>query len=265
MAKDQYLAGKLAVITGAGKPNGIGAAAAYALAEHGANIVIHYGKSSAAAETVKKIETLGVKAVAISVDQESETFGQDLIQATLKDFNTETIDIIINNAPDMIQGVLMIVSNREPARFTRILNQSPSRISIGCFEPMSVGHFIGAGCHPISCFARRSHRKHRQHHRSERLSSWQRVFRDQGTIALGWGEQLGPKRIVVNTVVPGPIKTDMVFPEDHPMTQKFRFEYHINRNGTPMEVAETILFLASPMAAYVTGQQVCVDGGLIYP
>jgi NAD(P)-dependent dehydrogenase (short-subunit alcohol dehydrogenase family) len=82
MAKDQYLAGKLAIVTGAGKPNGIGAATAYALAEHGANVssydgviaietdreqwqvVIHYGKSSvAAAETVKKIETLGVKAV----------------------------------------------------------------------------------------------------------------------------------------------------------------------------------------------------------
>jgi NAD(P)-dependent dehydrogenase (short-subunit alcohol dehydrogenase family) len=38
MAKDQYLAGKLAIVTGAGKPNGIGAAAAYALAEHGANV-----------------------------------------------------------------------------------------------------------------------------------------------------------------------------------------------------------------------------------
>ena len=139
MAKDQYLAGKLAIVTGAGKPNGIGAAAAYALAEHGADvsswgdgvgkcwtkadfekIVIHYGRSSAAAaETVKKIEAIGVKAVwtphhfeiscqfnwsdcslqvAIPVDQESETFGQDLIQATLKAFNTETIDIIVNNA-----------------------------------------------------------------------------------------------------------------------------------------------------------------------
>ena len=144
--------------------------------------MIHYGKSSvAAAETVKKIEALGVKAVwtphhfiiscqfdqliwlslqvAISADQESDTFGQDLVQETLKAFNTETIDIIVNNA---VSGFLKLdmdlagephvarydavgthdsVSNREPACATRMLNQSPSRILIGCFEPMSVARF----------------------------------------------------------------------------------------------------------------------------
>ena len=85
-----------------------------------------------------------------------------------------------------------------------------------------------------------------------------------GTIALGWAEQLGPKGITVNTVVPGPIETDKILPEDHPMVQRFRSEQYIKRNGTTTEVAETILFLASPMASYVTGQQLCVDGGLVY-
>ena len=84
------------------------------------------------------------------------------------------------------------------------------------------------------------------------------------TIALGWGEQLGPKGITVNTVVPGPIETDMVLPEDHPLVQKFRSEQYIKRNGTTAEVAEAILFLASPMASFITGQQICVDGGLLY-
>ncbi|KFY48089.1 hypothetical protein V495_01631 [Pseudogymnoascus sp. VKM F-4514 (FW-929)] len=99
MANDQYLAGKLAIVTGASKANGIGAATAYSLASHGANIVIHYGKNgAAAAETVKRIESLGVKAVAISVDQQSKTFGTDLIEATLEAFNTKIVDIIINNA-----------------------------------------------------------------------------------------------------------------------------------------------------------------------
>jgi len=256
MAKDQYLAGKLAIVTGAGKPNGIGAAAAYALAEHGANIVIHYGKSSvAAAETVKKIETLGVKAVAISVDQESETFGQDLIQATLKAFNTQTIDIIINNAavgafyPDIesipikdfdwmfrtnVRGPLLLVQ----AAIPYLASPGGRIVNIGTILARS-GSLLG--------------------------NEYSATKAALGTIALGWGEQLGPKGITVNTVVPGPIETDNIFPEDHPATQKFRSEQHIKRNGTPMEVAETILFLASPMAAYVTGQQVYVDGGLIYP
>ncbi|KAN0075090.1 hypothetical protein V8E54_007701 [Elaphomyces granulatus] len=218
MAKDQYLAGKLAVITGAGKLNGIGAAAAYALAEHGANIVIHYGKSSAAA----------AETVAISVDQESETFGQDLIQATLKAFNTETIDIklLITHTHDRFQqGTGTFYPDIESINdwmfrtnvcgpLLLVQAAIPYLASLG-------GRIVNIG----SIIARSG------------LSSWQR------------------------SVAPGPIETDMAFPED----PKFRSEQHIKRNGTSMEVAETILFLASPMAAYVTGQQVYVDGGLIYP
>lgn len=85
------------------------------------------------------------------------------------------------------------------------------------------------------------------------------------SMSLGWAEELGPKGITVNVVAPGPIATDLVAPESHPLMQKFRVEQYIKRNGTAEEVAEVIGFFASPMASFVTGQNINVDGGLIYP
>ncbi|OCT50972.1 short-chain dehydrogenase/reductase SDR [Cladophialophora carrionii] len=95
----QYLRGKTAIVTGAGKPNGIGAASAVALAGQGANVLIHYNSSAGPAEAVvSKIKGLGVQAAAVKADASSADFGKTLVDAALKSFNTKTIDIIVNNA-----------------------------------------------------------------------------------------------------------------------------------------------------------------------
>ena len=80
----------------------------------------------------------------------------------------------------------------------------------------------------------------------------------------GWAEEFGAKGITVNVVSFGPIETDLVLPEEHPLVPKFRTNQFVKRNGTTKEAAQAIAFLASPDSGYITGQVINVDGGMSF-
>ncbi|KAL7905802.1 hypothetical protein GGI35DRAFT_459398 [Trichoderma velutinum] len=247
--------GKLAIITGASKLNGIGYATASILAKGGADIAIHYNSNKAAAEEVlAKIKELGVQAIAVQSNAGSITFGDDIVNATVAAFPGRKIDIIINNAGH--------------ATFQESTSKAPIEEFDALFHPNVRGphlliraalpHLASPGGRIVNIGTVVSRTG------TQFASLYSASKAALNTLTLAWAEELGEKGITVNVVSPGPIATDYAAPEDHELTAKFRAQQYTKRNGTAEEVANAIVFAVSPGASFMTGQVLGIDGGLSY-
>ena len=101
------LQGKIAIVTGSGRENGIGAAIAIALARNGCSVTINYisdASSTRAEEVVAKIKTLGARAVAVQADVSIPKDATELVNRTLSAFGASQIDILGKNAKRQLQG-----------------------------------------------------------------------------------------------------------------------------------------------------------------
>ncbi|KAK5399394.1 hypothetical protein LTR20_008572 [Exophiala xenobiotica] len=251
----QYLKGKIAIVTGAGKPNGIGAASAIALAEQGADVAIHYNSSAGPAEeVVAKLKGLGVRAVAIKADAGAADFGKVLVDGTLKAFGTQSIDIIVNNAGTAVvnpEGIASVgVEDWDTVFHVNV--RGPFMLIQAALPYMKAG---GRIINVSSVIARLG---------SFMLPVYGASKGALTAMTIAMSEELGPKGITINTVAPGPMGTDLSM-EGTPIGARLRNNQHIKREGTAKEVADTVLFMASPSASYITGQLIGVDGGISFP
>jgi NAD(P)-dependent dehydrogenase (short-subunit alcohol dehydrogenase family) len=217
--------------------------------------LIHYNSSAGPAEqVVNKIKGLGVQAVAVKADASSAEFGKTLVNAALKAFNTDTIDIIVNNAGHAapnFEGIKSVGFDEWDPTF-QINVRGPFVLIQAALPYMKEGgRIINVGS-IIS-----------------RLGSWMLPVYSAAKGALtsmtvAISEELGAKGITANVVSPGPIATDLSM-KGSPIAARLENNQHIKREGTPKEVGETILFMASPAASYITGQVIHVDGGIAFP
>ena len=243
------LTGKTAVVTGGSR--GIGRAICLKLAGQGANIVLNYaGNAAAAEETRAACEALGVRALAVQGDVADPAACNALLDTAIEALGQ--VDILVCNAGITRDNLLMRMSDEE---FQKVIDTNLK----GTF------HCMRAVIRPMM-------KKRRG--RIISISSVVGLMGNAGQInyaaskagVIGMtrslAREVASRGITVNAVAPGFIRTDMTDVLSDAVKEGILHSIPLGKLGEAEDVANTVLFLASDEAAYITGQVLSVDGGM---
>ncbi len=246
----KLLQDKNVIITGASR--GIGMGIAKIFANHGANVAFTYSSSEAPALALQEeLTALGVKAKAYKSNAASFDAAEELVKAVLEDFGG--IDVLINNAGITKDNLLMRMGEddfdsvieinlKSVFNMTKAVQRTFLKQRKGSIINMSsvVGVKGNAG-------------------QTNYAASKAGMIGFTKSVAL----ELGSRNIRCNAIAPGFIETEMTDKLDEKTVQGWRDGIPLKRGGTPEDVANACLFLASDLSAYVTGQVLNVDGGML--
>ncbi|MCD6468916.1 MAG: SDR family oxidoreductase [Thermoplasmata archaeon] len=240
------LKGKNAIVTGASR--GIGKVTAKTLAKNGAFVGINYNKNKKAAEeTLKEIQNKGGEGVLLKGDVSSSDDVKNMIDLFLK--QKRNIDILVLNA-GIYKRNKFIQLNREEWDKTIDVNLT------GCYNVCKTAlPHINKGGSIIFISSQLAFRG--TDHGADYAASKAGVLGLMRSLAL----ELAPN-IRVNAVAPGTIDTDIIASYTKEMRKKRAEEIPLKRLGTSQDVANAVLFLASNLSSYITGETININGGL---
>ncbi|KAI0157175.1 NAD(P)-binding protein [Hypoxylon sp. FL1284] len=250
------LEGKVAIVTGSGRENGIGAGIALTLARNGAAVTIHYLSDSVADRArvvADKIKAVGGRVAIVQVALDTPEGAKRLVEETQKAFGTDRIDILVNNAGTGWAGATL---EHTPEAIEKVIN---SNLKVPIFVAQATVPHMPPGGRVINVSSTAS--KLGMHDMPIYGATKAAVDSLTSSWAKEWGRSRG---LTVNSIAPGPVMTDQIsesFGENITKEQRWMTRA-ADRPGTIDDIADAALLLSSEKSRWITGQYIGVNGGV---
>jgi 3-oxoacyl-[acyl-carrier protein] reductase len=244
------LAGKTALVTGATR--GIGKGIALKLAQQGANVAFTFVSSVEKAKVFEaELAALGVKAKGYQSNAAQFAEAEILVNEIVKEFGS--LDILVNNAGITRDNLLMRMTEEMWDEVMDTNLKSAFALIKAVQRPMMKNRF-GSIINITSVVGITGNAGQANYAASK-----------AGMIGLtkSVAKELGSRNIRCNAVAPGFIETEMTEALSEDVRAEWVKGIPLKRGGLPEDVANTVLYLASDLSAYVSGQTICVDGGMV--
>jgi len=246
----KLLEGKTAIITGGSR--GIGKGIAEVFAKNGANVAFTYSSSEEAALSLQnELEKEGVKAKAYKSDAANYQQAQELAEEVVKEFGS--IDILVNNAGITKDNLLMRITEEDFDKVIEVNLKSVFNMTKAVQRTM-LKQRKGSIINMSSVVGVKGNAGQTNY-----AASKAGILGFTKSVAL----ELGSRDIRCNAIAPGFIETEMTGKLDAATVQGWRDAIPLKRGGTPEDIANACVFLASELSAYITGQVLNVDGGML--
>ena len=245
----KLLEGKVALVTGAGR--GIGKAIALRFAQEGANVAFtDLAVNEAVEETVKEIEAMGVKAKAYASNAANFDETHEVVKQIVEDFGR--IDVLVNNAGITKDGLMMRMSEAQwdavinvnlKSAFNYIHAVTPVMAKQRGGSIINMSSVVGVSGNAGQC-------------------NYSASKAGMIGLAKSIAKEMGPRGIRANCIAPGFIITDMTNQLSQDVKDQWAQQIPMRRGGTPEDVANVALFLASDLSGYVSGQTIHCCGAM---
>ena len=248
---NQLVADRTCLVTGGSR--GIGKAIAEALGKNGARVVATATSEAGAGRISEYLESAGIEGAGLVLDVTDDASVERLVGAVVESFGAPVV--LVNNAGITRDNLLLRMKNAEWDEIIDTNLKSAYRLCKACLRGMTRARY-GRIINITSVVAATG-------------NPGQANYAAAKAGLIGFSKSLArevaSRNITVNTIAPGFIETDMTAALDENRRAALLAEIPLARLGTPEEVAASVIFLASSMGDYITGNTIHVNGGMFMP